>query len=83
MPIYEYICQDCDEAFESWVRKETDTPACPACASTNLEKQLSLPRMHTSGTHEKSMRAAAKRDKKQQDENVRAAHEYEHSHHEH
>ena len=31
MPIYDYICSDCQEAFEAWVRKEKDVPACPSC----------------------------------------------------
>jgi len=40
MPIYEYICKDCDKHFEVLVRG-TETPVCPACKSKKLEKQLS------------------------------------------
>ena len=41
MPIYEYACQDCGAAFELLVRSDT-TPKCPTCASTHLDKQLSV-----------------------------------------
>ncbi len=41
MPIFEYACQDCGAAFELLVRSDT-TPTCPTCASTHLDKQLSV-----------------------------------------
>ena len=41
MPIYEYNCQDCGNAFEALVRSDT-VPQCPKCASTGLEKRLSV-----------------------------------------
>jgi putative FmdB family regulatory protein len=41
MPIYEYACQDCGREFEALVRADT-VPACPACQSTLLKKQLSV-----------------------------------------
>lgn len=41
MPIYEYACHDCGNAFELLVRSDT-VPACPACHSQQLDKQLSV-----------------------------------------
>jgi putative FmdB family regulatory protein len=41
MPIYEYECSDCGHQFEALVRSDT-VPHCPGCASTHLEKQLSV-----------------------------------------
>jgi putative FmdB family regulatory protein len=41
MPIFEYVCRDCDHRFELLVRSET-TPSCPACRGGHLEKQLSV-----------------------------------------
>jgi len=41
MPIYEYICKTCDERFELLVRSST-VPECPACASRDLAKQISV-----------------------------------------
>ncbi len=41
MPIYGYDCKNCGHEFETLVRT-SDTPACPACGSVDLTKQLSL-----------------------------------------
>ncbi len=41
MPIYGYDCKKCGHEFETLVRS-SDTPACPACGSVDLTKQLSL-----------------------------------------
>jgi len=40
MPIYEYTCRKCGHPFEVLVRGK-EKPACPACGSRSLEKQLS------------------------------------------
>jgi putative FmdB family regulatory protein len=41
MPIYEYACHQCGREFEALVRSST-VPECPACHSTDLERQLSV-----------------------------------------
>jgi putative FmdB family regulatory protein len=41
MPIHDYRCSACGETFELLVRSST-VAACPHCASTALDKQLSL-----------------------------------------
>ena len=41
MPIFEYVCKDCNHGFEALVRAST-TVECPSCKSTVLEKQLSV-----------------------------------------
>jgi putative FmdB family regulatory protein len=41
MPIFEYECRDCREAFELLVRSDTRI-ACPACDSERLTKKLSV-----------------------------------------
>ena len=40
MPIYEYICQDCERHFEAIVSGERKAE-CPDCKSKKLEQQLS------------------------------------------
>jgi putative FmdB family regulatory protein len=40
MPMFEYICQECDHRFEMIVNRST-VPACPACQATTVEKQFS------------------------------------------
>ena len=42
MPIYEYACPGCGERFEKLVRRFGEEVACPACAATDVEKQLSV-----------------------------------------
>ena len=76
MPIYEYSCKSCGREFETLVRPGS-TPACPACAGTELERLLSLPAVHSSGTHALALKAAAKRDKVQGGEKAREQREYE------
>lgn len=40
MPIFEYICKECDKHFEAIVTGGRKAH-CPACESTKLEQQLS------------------------------------------
>jgi len=44
MPIYEYVCQDCDEKYEKFVRSLSAKIelTCPKCGSHNAEKALSV-----------------------------------------
>jgi putative FmdB family regulatory protein len=41
MPIFEYICEDCDSRFEVIVQGSA-VPVCPACEGAKLKKQLSV-----------------------------------------
>ncbi len=51
MPIYEYVCTECDHAHEA-LQKISDTPLtdCPACAKPALKKMISAPRFRLSGS---------------------------------
>lgn len=49
MPIYEYICRDCDRHFETLVQGSAK-PHCPSCASESLAKQLSVFAVSTRST---------------------------------
>ena len=42
MPIYEYRCRHCDHSFEEIVLSSREAIACPACASPEVERQLSV-----------------------------------------
>ena len=79
MPIYEYRCRDCMHEFELLVRGRV-TPACASCGSTELDKLISLPRVHSEARRERSLTAAKKRDAKLGSERTRAQREYELSH---
>ncbi|MEM7415218.1 MAG: FmdB family zinc ribbon protein [Gemmatimonadota bacterium] len=82
IPIYEYSCQECGDRFELLVRG-SEAPACPSCESTKLERELSLPTAHTSGTRNMAMRAAKARDQRQGAERAHAQREYELNHDDH
>jgi putative FmdB family regulatory protein len=40
MPVYEYVCQSCSNAFEELVRGD-ERVACPECESQRVEKRFS------------------------------------------
>jgi len=46
MPLYEYACKTCANQFEALVRS-SETPACPACHGTALERRQSVFAAHT------------------------------------
>ena len=45
MPIYEYVCQDCDHQFDrlwpSVASAQDQQPVCPGCASTATQRTVS------------------------------------------
>ena len=61
MPIHDYRCSACGQMFELLVRSST-VPACPHCAGTALERQVSLtaPQGSSQATIAAGRRAAAR-----------------------
>ena len=56
MPIYEFLCHDCNRIYSFFSRsfKEDRIPKCPKCGGENMTKQISLVSPHIrkgSGTH--------------------------------
>ncbi|MFT4606598.1 MAG: putative FmdB family regulatory protein [Urechidicola sp.] len=51
MPIYEYVCNECDHAHEE-LQKISDPllTDCPACAKPALKKMISAPQFRLSGS---------------------------------
>jgi putative FmdB family regulatory protein len=49
MPIYEYVCMQCESHFEELVRNGQQ-PLCPECGHENVRKQLSVFSAHSSST---------------------------------
>ena len=41
MPIYEYVCMECESHFEELVRNG-EAVSCPDCTSSRVEKQFSV-----------------------------------------
>jgi putative FmdB family regulatory protein len=48
MPLFEYSCRGCHHHFEVLVRGQ-DTPECPSCHSSDLERRQSVFAAHTAG----------------------------------
>ena len=42
MPIYEYRCRGCGRDFEKYVAGASTKVACPACASSDITRKLSV-----------------------------------------
>lgn len=51
MPIYEYVCTDCNHAHDA-LQKISDAPLtdCPACSEPALKKMISAPRFRLKGS---------------------------------
>jgi putative FmdB family regulatory protein len=41
MPIYEYVCMECESHFEELIRAG-EQPDCPDCGASNVRKQFSV-----------------------------------------
>ena len=52
MPIYEYVCMQCESHFEELVRLGEDATSCPDCGAANVRRQLSVFAMHGGGERE-------------------------------
>jgi putative FmdB family regulatory protein len=48
MPLYEYAWRECAHQFEVLVRG-SETPVCPACQATSLDRRFSAFAAHTGG----------------------------------
>ncbi len=46
MPIYEYLCKTCGNAFEQLIRGE-EKAQCPVCGKRRLQKRFSVPAAHS------------------------------------
>lgn len=49
MPIYEYRCRTCGREFERYQATATAVVACPACASADVKRTLSVVAVKSGG----------------------------------
>lgn len=51
MPIYAFLCEDCDEHFDEHLKlAEYDTPQkCPSCDSGHTRRRVTVPRFNLPG----------------------------------
>ncbi len=57
MPIFEYICKECNREFEALVYG-SEKAECPACHSKKLEPRLSVFAVATKGSNASPMSSA-------------------------
>ncbi len=50
MPIYEFVCMECEHHFEELLRLDDESPSCPECGSPKSNRQFSV--FATHGTAE-------------------------------
>ncbi len=60
MPIYDYKCQGCGQAFELLILKGT-VAECPECHSHNLEQQISGFAVSSASISQSNLQAARRR----------------------
>ncbi len=53
MPIYEYVCMQCESHFEELVRAGNE-PDCPDCGAADVRKQFSVFATHGGGGEQPS-----------------------------
>ena len=81
MPIFEYRCTGCGDAFELLILSSSPAPECPACGGRELEKLMSPPAVSTEHTQRRALdRAKARVDKVKYDREYEA-HKAMHDHH--
>lgn len=81
MPIYEYRCRACGGEFEQLVRTG-DTPACPACRASDLDRLLSMCAVSSEHSRQLSFNRARQSARKVQRDKDHAQMEYEKKHRE-
>ncbi|MEM5317645.1 zinc ribbon domain-containing protein [Paraburkholderia sp. JHI869] len=57
MPLYDYVCRNCNFRFETLVRTNS-LASCPRCSSNAMDKQVSAP---SAPPRNKALIAAARR----------------------
>lgn len=76
MPLYDYKCRACGRVFEELVRLG-ETPNCPACNGSDLERLVSIPAVSTDATRKRSLGKARRAAGKVSREKKHAQAEYE------
>lgn len=80
MPMFEYVCEACETDFECLVLG-ADPPSCPACGSSDLEKQVSLSAVSTANSQQRALSGAEERTKKLRFDRSYEDHKVAHKHH--
>jgi putative FmdB family regulatory protein len=58
MPLYEFRCGACGAEFEALVRTSSQSPSCPACACTTVDRLTSLFAVSSEQTRRTNLQSA-------------------------
>ena len=76
MPIHEYRCLSCETDFEALVRG-VDTPACPRCGGSRLERLLTSFAVNSAARSQRALTTARQAYRRSRDRADRLRHEAE------
>lgn len=76
MPIYDFKCRACGKKFDELV-KLGETPDCPSCGSSDLERLFSFPAVSTETSRRTALAEGRRRASKINKEKKHAQAEYE------
>jgi len=81
MPLYDYVCRNCQHEFETLVRpQDTAPPACPACGGLDLERQLSTFAVDTADRRQAAAKDSRRRQIAKRKDSYLAEEEYRNKH---
>ena len=81
MPLFDFVCRNCDHEFETLVRsQDTEPPTCPACGGRDLEKQLSTFAVDTADQRQASALDSRRRQIAKRKDSYIAEEEYRNKH---
>jgi len=79
VPLFDFRCKSCGKLFETLVRRG-DSPACPACGSTDLDKQLPTFALSTDDRRAAAAKQSRQRQIAARKDAIIADHEYREKH---
>lgn len=80
MPIYEYLCKECEHRFEYLLLSSSATAKCPVCESRNLEQLISACAVHSESTSQMNLSAAHRKAAAARGDRLRDQHQHLHEH---
>ena len=81
MPLYDFVCRNCQHEFEALVRpQDAGPPACPSCGSGDLERLLSTFAVDTADLRQAAARDSRKRQIARRKDSYIAEEEYRNKH---
>jgi len=80
MPIYEYLCRECQHRFEYLLLRSPVEAKCPACGSANLEQLISTSSFHSAAASQANLSAAHRKVAATRGDREREEHRRHHEH---